>query len=83
MHSARSPRSGKVCSENKGMMLRVLEPGEREVLLLVVGDDLQDDRPVRQRRLGGQVRLAGGAPAELRPQEERSEVLADLGEIGR
>ena len=77
------PTLGEGVLGEQGDDVRVLEPGEREVLLLVVGDHLQDDRAVRQGRLRGEVRLAGGAPAELRAQEERPEVLADLGEFGR
>ena len=42
----------------QGDDVRVLQPGQREVFLLVVGNDFQNDKPIGQRRLGGQVRLA-------------------------
>ena len=50
------------------------------MLFLVVGDDLQDDEPVGERRLGGQVGLARCSPAELAEEAERAESLADFRE---
>ena len=56
--------------------MRVPQSREREVLVLVVGDDLQDDQPVREPGLGGQVSLARSAPTELREYPEGPQVLA-------
>jgi hypothetical protein len=47
---------------------------------MIVGNDLEDDQPVRERRLGSQVGLPRSAPAELHQEPERAKVLADLGE---
>ena len=54
-------------------------PSEGQVLVLFVRDDLHDDRPVRQARVGSQK----GAPCRTSPQlgqqQERAERLAGLG----
>ena len=50
------------------------------MLFLVVGYDLQDDEPVGECRLGGQVGLARCSPAELAEEAERAESLADFRE---
>jgi len=50
------------------------------VLFLVVGGDLQDDEPVGECRLGGQVGLARRPPAELAEETEGAELLADFRE---
>ncbi len=46
--------------------VRVPQPGQRQVLFLIVGDHLEHDQPVPQRGLGRQVGLAARAAADLR-----------------
>ena len=56
--------------------VRVPQPGQGQVFVLIVGDDLHDDRPVGQCRVGSQKGAPGGTSPELGQQQERAEDLA-------
>jgi hypothetical protein len=58
----------------------MLQPCQREVFLLIVGNDLQNDKPISKRWLDGQVCLTGSSTAKLGKELERTEVFADLWE---
>ena len=62
--------------------VRVLQPGQREVFVLVAGEDLEDDQPIGEARFGRQKRLARRPSPELGQEVERAEVLADFGKDG-
>ena len=80
MQSARQPAIGQGLLGIQGDDVRVLQTRQPEVLFLVVGDDLEDDRSVGERRLGRQVRPPRGAAAELGEQVERAERGIDFRE---
>ncbi len=61
--------------------VHVLESGQREVFLVTARRHLQDDRPVGQRRLGGQEYSAKCTPAQHGQQLESFKNLAHFREI--
>ena len=67
MQSARRPRSGNVLLREQRDDMRVLQPGQGEVFLLVVGDDFEDDQPIGQAGLGARYVL----PEAPRPSSAR------------
>ena len=81
MQSPRRPRSGNVCSEKSGTMCVCRSRASARCSSSIVRDDLHDDRPVGQARVGGQKRAPGPTPPELGQQQERAEHLAGLGII--
>ncbi len=58
--------------------VRVLQPGQGQVLPAVARRQLEDDRPVGQERLGAEEDPALGAAAQLAQQAQLAQRLADL-----
>ena len=90
MQSTRRPRSGKTCSEYSGTMCVCCSRASDRCSSWSRGDDLQDDRPVGQRRLerqerparaprGPARRAAGSRPARRRPPGTRPAAAAAAG----
>ncbi len=53
------------------------------MLVARAGRELDDQRPIGERRLQGQEHPAGSAPAQLAEQAELTELFAGIGKLGR
>ena len=62
--------------------VRVPQPGQGQVLVLIVRNDLHDDRPIGQARVGSQKRPPGLTSPQLGQQQKGAEHLAGFGIVG-
>jgi hypothetical protein len=61
--------------------VRVPQPGQGQMFVLIVGDHLHHHGPIGKGRVGSKKCAAGGASAQLGKKKERAEDLARGGVI--